>query len=490
MRALALLFVGLLACGAPTTAPTVDGAPVPPRWRAVRESRGHVVHLDKKVPCNECHKPGEWKEPEPEACYSCHDHARVTLHADVAKTSTASPVCGDCHSFGEERHAPWDCARCHTMSPELAKAVGVHTKEECSHCHLPHSAKKFTVRKCGSCHEKQQNALHGPLKDPEPCRECHGGHGAAADANHVCSECHANQAPLVKRRFSPSEPGEPAPLISKQRSIPGHQLCVDCHRPHDVEERGFRACVHCHKDQPLDHGKGPTQCVDCHHPHDGPVAGTPPIMPRCATCHPDQNTHGKELTCLNCHKRHEVVISTKPALCVRCHQEDKPKGHQDCLLCHQEPGHQPKAVDGDCARCHDKVANHVTPGHKKCLDCHQVHGDLKIKGCADCHEKQAVSHHVLLLREAKGPGEGVKGVCGECHPAHDALRMPSCESCHPAAEREGLHGATAHQQCQSCHQGHQNPPFDLRAPCLTCHQAQQEHEPKADRCAVCHPFKE
>jgi hypothetical protein len=138
---------------------------------------------------------------------------------------------------------------------------------------------------------------------------------------------------------------------------------------------------------------------------------------------------------------------------------------------HTRAEHQTKTKD--CAFCHQRPDNNVTPvfpGHSACIECHaKDFTNTASQMCIVCHKSPVDAQGTRISFPAKMSEFGVKGFSHKQH--MDAKKMagetetPKCSTCHTSTE-----GAASsfpnHQQCYSCH----------------IHQANQ----KLGECGVCH----
>ena len=138
---------------------------------------------------------------------------------------------------------------------------------------------------------------------------------------------------------------------------------------------------------------------------------------------------------------------------------------------HTRAEHQTKTKD--CAFCHQRLDNSVTPvfpGHSACIECHaKDFTNTSSQMCVVCHKSPVDAQGTRISFPAKMTEFGIKGFSHKQH--MDAKKMagetetPKCSTCHQSTE-----GAASsfpnHQQCYSCH----------------VHQANQ----KLGECGVCH----
>jgi hypothetical protein len=503
----------ILACT--VAAPLILPRNVPAQWRDVRASSGHKAHVG-KLACSACHGE-DFKKPAAELCESCH--AKTTpLHPPDPTTLAAGPSCIQCHGFGAGRTGPWDCMKCHQDDRGHARAVGAHADEDCSRCHQPHGTPATTARTCTDCHSERQTkhaGLHG-------CLDCHSVHEgkrptlasverkAGTDSN--CETCHTKQTGKLhvdQRALStghvectschqPHEftarPCADCHKETKMIASPKH-TCIGCHDQHVAGEK--KTCVTCHRQQ-VAHPKTPEgQCVGCHRPH----------QPRaeCESCHALPTRHDTA-KCLDCHEPHKAKPQPTTAFCARCHttNANQSAGHSQCITCHASAAHAPSKTNVPaCATCHTDKAKDAGK-HVVCATCHKdVHAPAAPKpACATCHAAQASSAPKKLpacatCHTPEAKSKHGQQACATCHQPHGPdgasgppgpPKAPACASCHPSDKRTGLHRVAQHTDCATCHQPHGLRPADDRATCTACHKAQVNHEPKAVRCATCHPF--
>lgn len=149
------------------------------------------------------------------------------------------PSCRDCHgsnSSMSKKLVNESCAKCHEKEDEQFKASihskahknifasNKHQKPVCTDCHSVHTIKfanpidykKASDKKCGECHEKQQEHYYetfhgkamflqrlGTAPKIAACFDCHGAHNilppndekstlGALNRNETCKACHAN----------------------------------------------------------------------------------------------------------------------------------------------------------------------------------------------------------------------------------------------------------------------------------------------------------
>jgi predicted CXXCH cytochrome family protein len=482
MRWLVVLALAAAACG---EVDVRNGAGVPATYKQVAHSAGHTKHVG-KVPCEDCHGD-TFKPPSPEVCTKCHAEVRTPLHPPDPTSDVRRPVCTECHAFREKSAVePWNCVRCHDK-------LGAHADEKCADCHQPHSSPPTKPRACAECHQDRVTE-HAGLRG---CRDCHKMHEPAAPQ---CTDCHSKQLGKLH--------------VDRRAIGAGHTACTTCHAPHDFKpktcatchagkaELPRHECLTCHDQH--DASAPPKPCASCHHEkvdHPDPTHGNP--AGSCVGCHPPHGEKTAQLTvqrpalacatchaepphataqCSQCHTGHSAKPKLDQALCSRCHpaqvQRAAGTGHGLCVLCHAKAAHAPAQAVPECATCHAQEAASAPKGHAQCDGCHSPHSPAPTKTCATCHAPEASNGH------------GPKVACTTCHRAHGpkgVVSPPACQTCHVTTK--GLHKAPHHASCADCHRSHELRPRDDRATCTACHKDRVNHEPTAQRCATCHPFR-
>lgn len=522
-------FVVLAGCEQP--APTAP-AEVPQSWREARLAGMHKDHLAKGVRCVDCHvfDATSFMTLGVPACLGCHGEDPSPMHA--VHRSGKTPGCLDCHAFLESKAPPPDdCSTCHgrpAAEPGLGPSLTIHNDVACRTCHPAHGPREQPD--CLSCHTGQ-SARHGiDANAPRGCTTCHSKHEPARTATRACLACHTQREP----RISPSTlfvggheacgdchdiHGQRGP----ERACAGchteirtpsaaraknHKTCISCHDPHDARRNPRDRCGSCHEGVKSTHApsSGGNECLTCHPAHPSAKAtaegghGAHATRP-CHTCHDDaaheRAFHAGNLACIDCHQGHDLLMPPdRRDTCKRCHDQQVvdamgSQGHQDCDACHQGGPHSRPRSPGDCGSCHEEEKRTALAGHQDCNACHQTHSGERPKGqtCLTCHDTKAGGHHGAF-----------EGECRTCHLPHttraerEGAGLPSrvpprCLTCHDVPALPGLHQRGEHQACRSCHGAHEKAPRDDRATCLDCHKALKDHEPAAQRCTGCHPFR-
>lgn len=516
--------------------------PVRPRvqvqrtFREVRESEGHLDHLEDGIACTACHQTdeGRMNRPTAAACARCHAEVDVTVH-EAPRAAAAASDCLTCHDFSGDRHVkPWGCVRCHAdeeaATGTLVTQIELHAEVACAACHDAHGAPSLHPPDCTTCHP-DESTRHGPkglVDGAQRCLDCHSAHDTREAADRRCATCHRGKTT--------------APQISLAATFAGgHDKCVSCHAPHAFTRQDVEACASCHEDEaPVAAHEG---CLTCHDEHDPEASAetcagchedveTPPEGHDCLGCHPPhpdepsflsvttdpegvplasislrgencsschtQPSHAGDAGCSSCHTPHRPKPAEDKRLCVRCHPNEVRlttrthatpgallQGHRDCRACHVDPAHRPQLARPACATCHPQEGLTAPPGHADCGRCHDGHAGTirRDASCVSCHEERRAGHGAL----ASG--------CDTCHRPHGGnapgpSSPPACSRCHDPEALPGLHKVAEHQLCITCHEAHEAAPRDDRRTCTdACHAGQRAHEPTAADCSSCHPFR-
>ncbi|HEY1959355.1 MAG TPA: hypothetical protein VGH28_27280 [Polyangiaceae bacterium] len=166
----------------------------------------------------------------------------------------------------------------------------------------------------------------------------------------------------------------------------------------------------------------------------------------------------KGIACTQCHEkirtstRESALDLPNTARCVSCHE--KPHDTHECSTCHGESsareeaelvhaqlrfdhGSHQRATGGDCARCHQGVANDATarllPKMATCFGCHKHRDEWDVRKCDGCHvnvsaEEVTPDSHVVhdgdFIREHGVRAASNRDLCASCHDDR------SCAKCH------------------------------------------------------------
>jgi hypothetical protein len=187
-------------------------------------------------------------------------------------------------------------------------------------------------------------------------------------------------------------------------------------------------------------------------------------MPR----RPFDHARHQQVSCSSCHgtgAQHRSLLVNTARDCAACHHDARRT--QSCTTCHgADRLPAPRALPAKMAlSVWDSVGSRSLPFR------HDVH--LRAgTGCTECHRTPVT---LAMNRD-----------CASCHTPHHRPEA-TCSSCH-TAPKTGVHNAKVHLSCSGsgCHASAVAPlPTQSRTTCLTCHQAQKNHEPQGS-CASCH----
>lgn len=418
--------------------------------------------------CASCHRPHTWKA-DPNGCAGCHDEEANLV---FTKSPEQHQRCVGCHEVHGPPITGAVCTTCH--KDKAAKLVNAPAKHRaCIGCHSPHAPKARAPAACADCHKAPLHQLvsMGPPEHVKAsCAACHTLHGNPVATSKTCAGCHKDKGKAVAA--APNEK---------------HKSCESCHKPHRFSLAGQPPpCERCHAEIGKQSGSHGGACVKCHTPHGSPAVPTD----RCQGCHkkihlkppPGNAPHAR---CASCHAPHQSARGASQK-CASCHQDKFqiaqawPAGspHREaCNRCHN--AHDVQNAE-KCSTCHAKQAATATGGRHKCQQCHSPHKSPEASAagwwnrCQGCHSKQVEASK----KHAK---------CNDCHKPHKFAR-PVCTTCHKDIPSKAAHQVKQHADCTKCHDAH-SATFPSRAQCLSCHQDRTNHEPQAQRCSACHPFK-
>lgn len=225
----------------------------PEKWRIIRNTAGHKVHLESDDPalqglqCVECHSTSLHQfAPTRQTCAQsgCHDDVEVRLagmgeltihcracHAFVEPTDTKEMARAEADPAGRpagvltpERE---ECLSCHTMRTILTDFPADDPHEaRCGACHNPHEQEtpRQAVSSClkSGCHARLDTAenFHHQLEPQivEDCASCHSAHDFRVEAEN-CRSCH--QEIFRRRPGRTSSLAPPAPAeVAEPLSVP------------------------------------------------------------------------------------------------------------------------------------------------------------------------------------------------------------------------------------------------------------------------------
>ena len=425
----------------------------PERWRRIKGTVGHRVHLESDDPdleglqCVECHSTSIHEfAPTRRTCgqAGCHEDVdvqlgemgNVTVHCVVCHDFTAPAA--EAGTVAEElRPQREECLSCHQMRERVAIPENEPHGANCATCHDPHSQTEpaEAVATCteSGCHASPDtlSSFHHQAEGVEldRCTQCHTPHEFRAREEN-CLECHAD---IVEEWRSSAAPEPPRPS-----------------RVGPERERGILLVARLASAAPGAGGLTGLGALTAAQARD--------TLPRFR--HDDHVM----VDCQVCHNTGERTTPSNPRFCQSCHHR--------------------RAVASGCASCHrpDELAGReitvrrsmdlsVGSGGERTLPFpHEPHAEVS---CTHCHtDPPALSAGGLA--------------CSECHEEHHAGEAV-CSTCH-VAPPDSAHPLSAHVTCtgSGCHESipFEQPPRS-RPVCETCHRSMTDHRVGRD-CVTCH----
>lgn len=427
------------------------------QWRRIASTAGHSVHLAQDSAAH----GGKIQ------CLTCH--AR-TAHRFLANDSTCAM--NGCHVRNEIRlgrmagQSEMHCTLCHQFTAEATFRPGIDTAARMM---IPGQ------RQCTACHGMQQLTARFDFgRDPHggQCGTCHDPHAQTRprDADSTCASCH------TKWREIPFHTG------AIHRGVVRPTACTACHQPHAARVDASD-CTGCHREMrqrrpggrelrpPLPFDTSAALRTSALSPSPGLVHGkgdAPLEDPPPAPADTFEHARHQRLPCLTCHDpRSQRRLTFEPG--------------RGCQICHHQAPDR-----NNCARCHSAddlaaprpltltVSVRGAPPRPRSVGFrHPAHST---KRCVDCH----------VTPVTLAPTDSTRA-CTACHDQH-AGAPNACVTCHAAAAPFAAHAppVDAHRGCARCHAvtivAGLRP---TRALCLTCHAAQEPHQPER-ACTACH----
>jgi len=287
----------------------------------------------------------------------------------------------------------------------------------------------------------------------------------------------AKSAQPGAKQGSSTAQAAPAKAPAAKHSVKlSNDECLACHGDASLtkDENGKPISLHVDSDKFKASIHSTFGCVDCHSdikafPHD-----PTPVMPKCSTCHADEQTaydhgiHAKAAAagninaakCQDCHGSvHEILPASDPKskvahnnipqTCGACHGQKlvmASSGMSTAPFASYEDSVHGKAVSGG----NDKAA--------VCTDCHGEHDILSAADpkspinkfnvpttCAKCHSNIKQQYMQSIHGEAIARGNWKAPVCTDCHGIH-TIQAPSNPNSSVAA-------ANVKNTCAQCHAG-------------------------------------
>ncbi len=514
--------------------------------------------------CTKCHVAGS--KLSNDTCLACHKEItpqieeRRGFHGKIAPAELS---CNRCHHEHQGRnapltwgpggqkafdhaktgfalkgkHAPLDCAQCHTdkliadaavrasRAKEPGRATFLGLSAKCSTCHFDEHRGQLG-NDCAKCHNESawkpapgfnhartDFALQGKHTSVE-CLKCH---ARVADADaHKGSKLAPKAADFA--RFKPVTHGSCADCHKDPHEGRLGVNCASCHTvngwmevktPASTGARAFHdktryplrgaheevACKTCHGpwkgQKAIFKGLKFANCSDCHiDAHLGQV-GTPPAS--CDACHGLQS-YKPTLYDPAQHKKYPLAGAHAAVACTACHRTDssllakagptkaflktRKRSDEFCLTRFRLAGNMQR-----CDTCHADV-------HRG-----QFASRVKQSGCADCHAIESFSQvRFDHARESSFPLTGAheRAACAACHvaDASGVVRFKGvgteCASCHADPHAGQFAPAPGRaSDCARCHSAASWKPssFVHRAP-FTKFELDGKHAALA--CTACH----
>ncbi len=286
-------------------------------------------------------------------------------------------------------------------------------------------------KKCISCHEKEaQDFKLGFVHDPVAkgnCSACHLDHGPEnrlilLSAEYiVCSGCHDPES-------AESAAAHHGYSLEESR-------CSECHDPHAASnEKLLYSLEH----EPF----ADRECTECHGDAGAGWRISGSIVEVCTGCHDDKvegaylHTAIPERQCTGCHRPHagereRFLRAERPALCFRCHQEQK----------FSRENVHPPVEDGECEACHrthgadnpllfaqsyslDRFIPFNEENFTLCWECHSPEDLLDPENSGETNFKVGERNlHALHVRDKKSVNIMGKRIspgitCRNCHYPH------------------------------------------------------------------------
>jgi hypothetical protein len=388
------------------------------------------AHVDPKITCEDCHKPGLKYRDAPSDCYSCHKKDDVhegklgknCVHCHVDRSwkeirfdhsQTDFPLdgrhlfvkCDACHANERYKNTPKDCYSCH-RSDDNKKGHKGRFGKKCETCHIP---KSWTVsifdHKCVDCHkgylyqEKLQTGCYSCHKRDDEQKGHKGRFGTK------CETCHTPRD--WKRVIFDHDRDTKYPLRGKHREV----KCASCHKGILYKENLNTTCFSCHEKDDAHKGQEGKRCEQCHDERSWKKAFFDhgltrfPLLGKhakvaCEDCHKETTFKDASIECASCHEKDDVHKRRLGPLCEQCHNTrdwrewdfDHNKRTQfpldgaherlHCHACHTIPVRKKISLAITCVSCHSADDVHRGAFGRTCERCHVTSsfGDLKAVG--------------------------------------------------------------------------------------------------------------
>ena len=418
--------------------------------------------------------------------------------------------CEACHTGGQFKGTPRDCAACHQAGQRLSRGNVVMPAR-----HMPSS------RSCDNCHRTDTFAgvrFNHAGVTAGSCLSCHNAaFGAGKPAAHVattasCDSCHRTTAWLPATGFDHA--GVAAGTCGTCHNGSRAAGLPPAHVPVATLPVAAAACDSCHKGSFSTWANGRLHanvsvvggCTTCHTGGFTAAVGKPvnathaTVTGNCESCHKSTTTwlgakvdHGTFTVATNCSTCHNNSAATGKAA------THVPVGATNCIACHTTTTWKPSSFNhtqvtttAQCASCHTgafppadgKPTNHVpyqavaVTAAANCDACHKgsvttwangkVHSVYALTTqCFSCHTG---AYGAAVGKPANSTHATVVGNCESCHKsttswtsgvvfahtAANAVGTGTCDTCHNGTTAKGkstthvpVNSATS--KCDSCH---------------------------------------
>lgn len=457
----------------------------PEKWRTIRNTAGHKVHLESDDPelgglqCVECHSTSLHEfAPTDRTCgqAGCHEDTSVRL----GRMGELTIHCVACHAFtdpvrraagraSDDGPGPLtpglkDCLSCHRMRAMMADLPEDEPHEaRCATCHNPHEHEepRDALATCtdAGCHERADTlpTFHHqrPTIRLSQCTNCHEAHEFRVDEDR-CLDCHADI--LREERSASSGAGagpdrrgsrSRSPPVRRSGTGPAGGPSAPAWSPPPRRAAGSGD------------GGDPTGRASLVHRREVDAPPTPAPQDTTRFRHTDH----REMDCRTCHRTGEPGVTTDPRWCQDCHHTEPVS--RPCETCHRADEYRARLLDASRTlrfSVSDSAVRRTLPFR------HEPHAGLE---CSRCHTDP--------------PALSAAGAdCAACHEEHHE-EDAGCTACHVEAPAEA-HPTEAHLTCtgSGCHDPAPFPEVPRgRNACLACHGEMSDHEP-GQRCADCH----
>lgn len=411
-------------------------------------------------------------------------------------------TCDSCHTQGQFRGTPRDCATCHRSGDRAPGKPASHvpTTANCDLCHrtaswspstFQHSiAQGVLVASCGNCHNGTnatgKSATHLPTS--LACDSCHktsawlpAGYSHALVVAGSCATCHNGVRATGKTASHMPTTASCDACHTAGVAFSPMSVSVSAMHANTVGPVAAGNCSTCHngsmasqnaQSKPSTHVVTTSQCDSCHKststwataakPDHASIM--PPVAGRCSNCHDNVSAIGKPInhipTTGQCDTCHSYVGAFKPAQmnhvgtagqCISCHNGSF--GFANALA--KSTIHVP--TTSQCDTCHSSGYSAWAPG---VMNHAASTGPQTAGNCATCHSGAFVSMNAQVKPATH---VNTSAQCDTCHKsttswatasfAHDASTIGNCSNCHnnvAATGKPPSHIPTT-AQCSACH---------------------------------------